>query len=90
MQVVVLCGGKGTRLSEMTEEVPKPLIEVGDKPILHHIMNFFSSYGHKDFILCLGYKGHMIKEYFKDNKSWNIKFLDTGLDSNKGERHRYI
>lgn len=86
MQVVVLCGGKGTRLSEVTEEVPKPLIEVGNKPILSHIINFYLSYGHKDFIFCLGYKGEMIKNYFKDYKKCNIRFLDTGLDSNKAQR----
>jgi len=86
MQVVILCGGKGTRLSELTEEIPKPLVEVGDKPILHHLMNLYAKAGHKDFILCLGYKGDKIKEHFKDNKDWNIDFVDTGEDSNKAER----
>lgn len=86
MHVVVLCGGKGTRLSEMTKEIPKPLIEVGNQPILHHIMDRYAKFGHKEFILCLGYKGEMIREYFKNNKEWKIKFLDTGLESNKAER----
>ncbi|MBL7056630.1 NTP transferase domain-containing protein [Candidatus Woesearchaeota archaeon] len=86
MKVVILCGGKGTRLSEYTEDIPKPLVQVGDKPILHHLMNFYSSYGHKDFILCLGYKGEKIKSYFKDFNDWNIEFVDTGEDSNKAER----
>jgi len=86
MQVVVLCGGKGTRLSEFTEQLPKPLIEVGGKPVLLRIMETYAKYGHKDFILCLGYKGDKIKEYFKNNKAFNIQFVDTGLDSNKGER----
>src|ERR1700676_1977946 len=64
VQVVILCGGMGTRLREETEFRPKPLVEVGGKPILWHIMKIYSSYGFKNFILCLGYKGHMIKEYF--------------------------
>lgn len=86
MQVVILCGGKGTRLNERTEEIPKPLVEVGNKPILYHLMNLYAQAGHKDFILCLGYKGEKIEKYFKDNKEWNIEFVDTGEDSNKAER----
>tara|TARA_Y100000310_G_scaffold272960_1_gene288210 strand:- start:2343 stop:3044 length:702 start_codon:yes stop_codon:yes gene_type:complete len=88
MQVVVLCGGKGTRLNELTKEIPKPLIEIGNKPIIFHIMNTYSNQGHKDFILCLGHKGSMIKDYFNKNKNkdWNITFLDTGLETNKAER----
>ncbi|OHB58198.1 MAG: glucose-1-phosphate cytidylyltransferase [Planctomycetes bacterium RBG_13_44_8b] len=64
MKVVVLCGGKGTRISEETEILPKPMVEIGNKPILWHIMKIFSSYGYNDFVLCLGYKGYIIKEYF--------------------------
>jgi glucose-1-phosphate cytidylyltransferase len=64
MKVVILAGGMGTRLSEETVLRPKPMIEIGDKPILWHIMKIFSSYGHHEFIICLGYKGYMIKEYF--------------------------
>lgn len=86
MQVVILCGGKGTRLSEYTEEIPKPLVEIGDKPILHHLMELYASYGHKDFILCLGYKGKKIEEHFKGNKDWDIDFVHTGEESNKAER----
>ena len=86
MQVVILCGGKGTRLSEYTEELPKPLVQVGNKPILHHLMSLYSSFGHKEFILCIGYKGNKIKEYFNGNKEFNIKFVDTGEDANKAER----
>ncbi|MFH1275553.1 MAG: glucose-1-phosphate cytidylyltransferase [Candidatus Woesearchaeota archaeon] len=72
MQVVILCGGKGTRLREYTEDIPKPLVEIGGKPILWHIMKIYSHYGFNEFILCLGYKGEKIKEYFahrhwKDN-----------------------
>ena len=64
MKTVILCGGKGTRLREETEYRPKPLVEIGGKPILWHIMKIYSHQGFKDFILCLGYKGNMIKEYF--------------------------
>ncbi|HLC62409.1 MAG TPA: sugar phosphate nucleotidyltransferase [Candidatus Nanoarchaeia archaeon] len=86
MQVVVLCGGKGTRLSEYTEEIPKPLINVGHRPILWHIVQIYKSYGHKEFIFCLGYKGEKIKEYFRDEKEVKIQFVDTGIDANKSER----
>ena len=86
MQVVVLCGGKGTRLSEYTEEIPKPLINVGNKPILWHIVQMYTKFVHKDFIFCLGYKGEKIKEYFKDEKNANIRFVETGLETNKAER----
>jgi glucose-1-phosphate cytidylyltransferase len=64
MQVVILCGGKGTRMREETEFKPKPLVEIGGRPILWHIMKIYSYYGLKEFILCLGYKGSLIKEYF--------------------------
>ncbi|MEK6882022.1 MAG: sugar phosphate nucleotidyltransferase, partial [Nanoarchaeota archaeon] len=64
MKTVILCGGRGTRLAEETEYKPKPLVEIGGKAILSHIMKIYESQGFKDFILCLGYKGNMIKEYF--------------------------
>jgi glucose-1-phosphate cytidylyltransferase len=64
MKVVILAGGLGTRISEETGIRPKPMIEVGGKPILWHIMKIYSEYGFNDFVICLGYKGHMIKEYF--------------------------
>jgi len=64
MKVVILCGGRGTRLREETEYKPKPLVLIGGKPILWHIMKHFSHYGYNDFVLCLGYKGEMIKDYF--------------------------
>lgn len=66
MKVVLLAGGFGTRISEESHLKPKPMIEVGEKPILWHIMKIFSEYGHNDFIICCGYKQHMIKEYFAD------------------------
>lgn len=92
MEVVILCGGKGTRLKELTEDIPKPLVEIDSKPIIWHIMKIYSYYGFNDFILCLGYKGRMIEEYFKKNNSerWNIKFVDTGEDTNKGQRLKMV
>ena len=63
-KVVILCGGKGTRLQEETEFKPKGLVTIGKKPILWHIMKTYSHYGFNDFILCLGYKGELIKEFF--------------------------
>lgn len=64
MKAVILAGGRGTRLSELTLDLPKPMVEIGGRPILWHIMKIYSSHGIKDFIICLGYKGHLIKEYF--------------------------
>lgn len=71
MKVVILCGGKGTRLREETEYRPKPMVPIGGKPILWHIMKYYAHHGHKDFILCLGYRGEMIKEFFR-NYLWNM------------------
>ncbi|MDR2463809.1 MAG: glucose-1-phosphate cytidylyltransferase [Verrucomicrobiales bacterium] len=76
MKVVILCGGKGTRLREETEYRPKPMVPIGGCPILWHIMKIYAHYGHKEFILCLGYKGAMIKEFFR-NYMWNTS--DTTL-----------
>ncbi len=66
MKTVILAGGFGTRLSEETGVRPKPLVEIGGKPILWHIMKMYSAYGHNEFIICCGYKGYMIKEYFSN------------------------
>ncbi|WP_019229693.1 glucose-1-phosphate cytidylyltransferase [Sedimentibacter sp. B4] len=66
MKVVILAGGFGTRISEESHLKPKPMIEIGDKPILWHIMKIYSHYGYNDFIICCGYKGYVIKEYFAD------------------------
>lgn len=74
MKVVILCGGRGTRLKEETEFRPKPMVEIGGKPILWHIMKLYSHYGFKDFILSLGYKGEMIKEYFLNYEAMNNDF----------------
>lgn len=69
MKVVILAGGMGTRISEETSVRPKPMVEIGGKPILWHIMKIYSSYGLHDFIICLGYKGYVIKEYFANPRS---------------------
>jgi glucose-1-phosphate cytidylyltransferase len=66
VKVVLFCGGLGTRLREHSETIPKPLVEVGGRPILWHLMSYYASFGHKDFILCLGYRGDMIRQYFLD------------------------
>ena len=92
MKVVILCGGKGERLKEHTESIPKPLVEIGGKPILWHIMKIYSYYNYNDFVLCLGYKGEKIKDYFsqKNDENWNIDFEDTGLETNTGGRIKKI
>jgi glucose-1-phosphate cytidylyltransferase len=71
MKVIILCGGQGTRLREETEFKPKPMVMVGGRPILWHIMKMYGTYGFKDFVLCLGYKGDMIKEYFLNYQAMN-------------------
>ncbi len=81
MKVVILCGGKGTRMREETEFRPKPMVPIGRWPILWHIMKTYAHYGHKEFILCLGYKGEMIKEYFR-NYLWNISDVTLSLGRN--------
>lgn len=70
MKVVLFCGGLGTRIREYSESIPKPMVPIGPQPILWHIMNYYSQYGHRDFVLCLGYKANVIKEYFLNAKQW--------------------
>jgi glucose-1-phosphate cytidylyltransferase len=110
MKVVLFCGGLGTRIREYSEKVPKPMIPVGYRPILWHVMKYYAHFGHTDFILALGYKADVIKSFFLDYKEalsndftwfgggreiqlassdiddWTITFVDTGIDSNVGER----
>src|SRR4051794_22462028 len=112
MKVVLFCGGMGMRLREYSETTPKPLVDVGQRPIMWHLMRYYAHYGHKEFILCLGYGAHKIKEFFlrydewatndfvladggrevemlgTDIEDWRITFVDTGHDSNVGERLR--
>ena len=92
MQVVILAGGLGTRLSEETDLIPKPMVRIGNIPILLHIMNFYSSFGHKDFMVALGYKSEVIIEYFQNNKNseLNITLVDTGLDTSTGGRIKLL
>ncbi|MBK7894886.1 MAG: sugar phosphate nucleotidyltransferase [Candidatus Promineifilaceae bacterium] len=110
MKVVLFCGGLGTRLKEYSETIPKPMVDIGYRPILWHLMRYYAHYGHKDFILALGYGGDAIKNYFlnyneclsndfvmtqggrdirlysHDIEDWSITFVDTGLNSNIGQR----
>ena len=95
MKVVILAGGFGTRLSEYTDSIPKPMVPIGGKPIIEHIMGIYANYGHKDFYIALGYKGEIIKKYFENSKKeWNINLIDTGSDTLTGGRlkrlHRYL
>ena len=92
MKAVILAGGFGTRISEESHLIPKPMIEIGGKPILWHIMKIYSAYKIDDFVICLGYKGEKIKKYFGqfDSKLWNIQLIDTGLDTMTGGRLKRI
>lgn len=97
MKCVLLAGGKGTRLIEETLERPKPLVEIGGKPILWHIMKIYSHYGIKEFIICSGYKGDLIREYFEgvnskfnNENDWECTVVDTGLDTMTGGRLKRV
>src|SRR5215813_5557547 len=70
MKVVLFCGGLGTRIREYSENIPKPMVPIGQHPMLWHVMQYYSQYGHRDFVLCLGYKANVIKEYFLNAKQW--------------------
>lgn len=110
MKVVLFCGGLGMRLREYSEIIPKPMVVLGYRPILWQVMKYYAHYGHKEFILCLGHRGDLIKKYFvgydecdsndfvltkggkdlnllnSDISDWKITFVDTGLNSNIGQR----
>jgi glucose-1-phosphate cytidylyltransferase len=86
MKVVILAGGLGSRLTEETTVKPKPMVEIGGKPILWHIMKLFERHGYNDFVICLGYKGHWIKEYFINYYLYNSD-LTVELENNKLEVH---
>ena len=92
MKAVILAGGYGTRISEESHLLPKPMIEIGGKPILWHIMKIYLAHKIDDFVICLGYKGEKIKEYFEqfDSKLWNVQLIDTGLDTMTGGRLKRI
>ncbi len=87
MKTIILAGGYGTRLAEYTDKIPKPMIKIGDKPILSHIMNFYQSYGYNDFIIAAGYKKEIIIDYYKNSKEFqNLKIIDTGESTMTGGR----
>jgi glucose-1-phosphate cytidylyltransferase len=110
MKVVLFCGGFGTRLREHSDTVPKPMVSIGFRPMIWHLMKYYAHFGHTEFILCLGYRGDLIKQYFidydewlsndfqlsgrdrdirlhsRDIADWTITFVDTGLQSNIGQR----
>jgi glucose-1-phosphate cytidylyltransferase len=114
MKVVLFCGGAGMRLRGYADDVPKPMVTIGPRPILWHLMKYYAHFGHKDFILCLGYKGNCIKDYFlhydesvsndfvwsqggkniqylnRDIDDWKITFVETGANSNIGERLKAV
>jgi glucose-1-phosphate cytidylyltransferase len=84
MKVIILAGGFGTRLSEYTESIPKPMVPIGNKPILLHIMKIYAYYGHRDFFLALGYKSDLVKEYFLNYRILNSDF---SINLENGELH---
>lgn len=114
MKVVLFCGGQGMRLREYSEKIPKPMVPIGYRPILWYVMKYYAHFGHKDFILCLGYQADAIKDYFvkyseyvsndfvfsaggnvlnllhKDIDDWTITFVDTGMNSNIGQRLKAV
>ena len=92
MKAVILAGGYGTRISEESHLKPKPMIEIGEKPILWHILKTYSSYDINEFVICCGYKGEQIKEYFTNfnSETWKIELVDTGLDTMTGGRLKRI
>ena len=87
MKVILLAGGFGTRLSEYTKAIPKPMINIAGKPMIFHIMKQYAKYGFKDFYITLGYKGEIIKRYFKNKIfDWNINLIETGKNTMTGGR----
>ena len=93
MKAVILAGGYGTRLAEETKIKPKPLVKIGNKPIIWHIIKIYYHYGVKDFIICLGYKGHLLKKELNKlnhKKKWNIEYVETGLNTMTGGRVKRI
>src|SRR6185312_6445726 len=114
MKVVLFCGGLGMRLREFSETIPKPMVNIGYRPILWHIMKYYAYYGHKEFILCLGHRADYVKDYFlnynecvsndfvlskggkvlklysSDIDDWSVTFVDTGVNSNIGQRLKAV
>ena len=93
MKLVIFAGGFGTRISEETDKIPKPMVRIGKYPILWHIIKYYSIFGFSEFIICGGYKVEIIKKYFnnyKNKKNWNVKVINTGKNSNTGERLKKV
>lgn len=92
MKIVILAGGKGTRLYEYTKEMPKALVPIGDKPIIWHIMKIYASHGFTDFVVCAGCFKEQIEDYFARNncEGWKVEIVDTGTESSKAERLKRI
>jgi len=91
MKAVILAGGLGTRISEETQLKPKPMIEIGNKPILWHIMKRYSTFGIKNFVICSGYLSNVIEEYFKNRiEDWEVKIINTGQNTMTGGRLKKI
>jgi glucose-1-phosphate cytidylyltransferase len=114
MKVVLFCGGLGMRMREYSDTIPKPMVNIGYRPILWHIMKYYAHYGHKDFILCLGHRADYVKDYFlnynecisndfvlskggkvlqlysSDIDDWSVTFVDTGTNSNIGQRLKAV
>ena len=87
MKVVILAGGFGTRISEYTKTIPKPMISIGGKPLIYYIMKHYARYGFKEFYIALGYKGGIIRKYFNKNSfGWKINLINTGLKTMTGGR----
>ena len=87
MKVVILAGGLGTRISEYTKVIPKPMVNISGKPIILHIMKHFAKYGHREFFIAVGYKGDVIKKFFRKNKfGWNVNIIETGKKTMTGGR----
>lgn len=100
MQAVILCGGQGTRLRELTAEIPKALVEIGDRPIIWHIMQMYLRHGPTEFVLALGHLGDRVREYFDEKSAEfvselnrngsSVRFVDTGADTNTGGRMKRL
>ena len=87
MKVVILAGGLGTRLSEYTKKIPKPMVKINKKPIIFHIMKHYAKFGFKDFLIAAGYKQQVLKNYFRNiNLGWKIDIIDTGPKTMTGGR----
>ena len=87
MKIIILAGGFGSRLSEYTKEIPKPMVEIGGKPMIWHVMNLYTKYNYSNFLIALGYKGEIIKNYFsKNNEDWKVELIDTGENTMTGGR----